>query len=133
MRDDILRGNLPFANRHEHGFGIGEIQLISNTDQCLGSQQSRNRKIALAHGSCQLIATFFNGFGSAFLAEPLANLVTGFRAFRKAQPVTRWTSRFRLRCKHFNGIAVYKLGVERYQTAVHAGAMVRWPTSVCTA
>ena len=89
MRDDILRGNLPFANRHEHGFGIGEIQLISNTDQRLGSQQSRNRKIALAHGSCQLVTTFFDGLGTTLLAEPLANFVACLRALGKAQPVTR--------------------------------------------
>ena len=92
VRNDVLSGDLPFTDCHEHSLSIGEIQLVSNTDQRFGSQQCCDRKVALAHGSRQFIATFFNSFGTTFLAEPLANLVTGFRALREAQPVTRRTS-----------------------------------------
>ena len=60
------------ANRHEHGFGIGEIQLISNTDQRLESAESQSEDYACAWLS-QLVTTFFDGLGTTLLAEPLAN------------------------------------------------------------
>lgn len=75
MRDDVLRGDLAITNRHEHGFRVGKVQLVGDTHQCFRSQQRGDWQVALAHGARQLVTAFLDGFGTAFLAEPLTNLV----------------------------------------------------------
>ena len=65
-------------------------------------------------------SSFLDGFGTAFLAEPLTNLVACLRALGEAQPITRRTCGFGLGCQYFNGIAILELGIKRHQSSVHA-------------
>ena len=122
MRNHILRGNLTVADGREHGIRVGEIEFVGDADQRFRSQQRGNRQIALAHGSCQLITAFFDGFSTSFLAEPLTNLVAGLRAFGETQPITGRPRGIGFGGQHFDGIAILQFGVQRHQASVHTGA-----------
>ena len=122
MRDDVLRGDLPVADRREHGVGVGEIQLVGDADQRLGGQQRADRQVTLAHRAGQLVAALLDGLGAALLGEPLADLVAGLGALDEAQPVAGGAGVVGFRGQHLDGVAVLKLGVERHQTAVDARA-----------